>query len=109
MCVLCGVGPEESVVVGLGRPPDGIELVIAHHRICRTGVAHGANHPQHLALFRTTVNEIADKDHPPRRMPEHAVDIGISEPLQQPVQRIGMTVNVANEIIPLFDQSPPSP
>jgi len=50
------------------------------------------------------VLEIADKDHPPRRMPEHALDIGISELPQQAVQSIGVTVNVADKVVSLFDQ-----
>lgn len=41
-------------------------------------------------------------------MPEYAFNIGITELLQQPMRRIGVTVNVANEIVSLFDQSPPS-
>ena len=65
--------------------------------------------PQHLPLFRTTVDEIADIDHPSREIPEDAFNIRISEPMQQPMQRVGVSVNVANKIVSVFDQTLPFP
>jgi hypothetical protein len=38
-------------------------------------------------------------------MPRDAVNTGKSRLLQQPMQRVGVTVNVTNEIGSLFDQS----
>jgi|SRR5579863_246637 hypothetical protein len=99
------MGPQESAIAIAGRPADGVEFMVSHDRTRDTGLTHGADRPQHLPLFRAAVNEVTDENHPPRRMPERALDIGISELPQQAVQSIGVAVNVADKVVSLFDQS----
>jgi hypothetical protein len=82
------------------RPGHSIELMAAHHGDRRACVNHCACDPHRLDLVWAAVDEVAEEYHLAllRVWPDAAV-LPMAEGIEQSLQRFGMAVNIADQVI----------
>lgn len=81
------------------RPGQGVELVVAEHGERVALLDHGACDLQGFPLPRTTVDEVADKDHLPLRMAVDALAFDITHALEQAAQLPGLAMDIADDVV----------
>ncbi|MOA08310.1 hypothetical protein D3C78_1280650 [compost metagenome] len=81
------------------RPAQRIELVVAHdaQRLARGD--HGVHPVQRLADARAAIDDVAEEQRLPPRMPPDVAPQAIAEGFQQTVQRMRTTVHIADQVI----------
>jgi len=103
-CVLCSV----LVVVGAKIFPwpiwirrvvaDRVVFVVAHDRAGGPCFDHRSDDLDNAAALRTAIDEITNEERDPIRMGINPVSLDITEPPQQPLQGVGATVDVSNDV-----------
>jgi hypothetical protein len=93
------VRPQKIAIPVRLRPAECIELVVAHHGEGCAGITHAFSYVKYLTLFRSTINEITYKDHSAIRVTKDSIHIAIVHLLQEAVQHLHMSMDIANEIV----------
>ena len=89
------IGGAVWVPRGVGN---GIELVVAHDHLSRSGAHHGPDGVHGCDLVRPTVDEIADEDRLASRIPESAIVFSVSKFVQKSAELVGTAVDVTNDV-----------
>jgi hypothetical protein len=99
--VLGMVGPEVLTRVRLIGCVVGerVELVIAHHGEGRTAVDHRPDDLERLQDPGAAVDEVAEEDGLTIGVAVDAVPLLVSELLEQPLEGIGMAMDIADEVV----------
>ena len=78
---------------------DGVHFMVAHDRKCSSRFPHCADGLKDPPDPGTSVDEVPEKDGAPSvGMPPHAVGQSIAEQVQQAIERIGLAVNVTDNV-----------
>ena len=89
-----------AVKFGIGRVPgNGIELVIAHHRLRCSGIEHFSDDADRFQLPWPAVDEVANKDRGPFRMAPSSQVVPIAHLAQQRGQLVRVAVNVTDNVV----------
>ena len=72
--------------------------MVAHHRERGFGVHHATSHIDRPDLRRPAIDEVADEDRGPLRMPPRAGPLAIAHEAQQRFELVRMAVDVADDI-----------
>lgn len=79
-------------------PADGVELMVPHDHLCRSGFGHCSNGSEHLDLLGTTVDQVSDEDRLSGGVPAHAGSVLIAKDREEFDQLVMAAVNVTDDI-----------
>ena len=84
-----------------------IEFVVTHDRQSRPGIDHRPDDLQCFPNLGSTVDEVAEEDHPSLWVLVDALLLGVAELPQEPLEGVSVAVDVTDEVVHDFSLSNP--